>query len=196
RSAMTAASAPADRTKPLLLSVPFQSAAPAISRSSMSRPPNGALSLCVARSRVASVVDRVTDDWAGHAVSAPASAAELGAGDGDDLDARLSQKRVGVDVAVVGKNDARRGTDEIGAAVPLRALAHVVGAAGLDDAHLLETQGVANRFDQAAVLSQIERSGLRPGPVGEALDLVDYVRIDQNAAAIYEEDDRVDINCS
>src|SRR5262249_58598030 len=126
KSAMTAASAAADRTKPLLLSVSFESAASAISESSMLRPSERAHSFRSLRAQrkshrsarppVASVVDRVTDNRAGHAVSAATSAAQLGAGDGDYLDARLSQQRVGVDVAVVGENDAGGDADEIGAA--------------------------------------------------------------------------------
>ena len=83
-----------------------------------------------------SVVHGVADDRAGHAVAAAAAAAELGADDRDDLDALLAQQRVGVGVAVVGEHHARRGADEVGAAVPLGALAHVGVAAGLDDAQL------------------------------------------------------------
>jgi hypothetical protein len=57
----------------------------------------------------------VADDRAGHAMAAAAAAAELGADDGDDLDALLAQQRVGVGVAVVGEDHARRGADQVGA---------------------------------------------------------------------------------
>src|SRR5262245_2490475 len=82
------------------------------------------------------VVHRIADDWAGHAVPATPAATQLGADDRDDLDALLAQQRVGVRVAVVGEDHPRRCADEVGAAVPLRALAHVGGATGFDDAHL------------------------------------------------------------
>ena len=64
-------------------------------------------------------VDRVADDRAGHAVPAAAAAAELGADDGDHLDTRLAQQRIGVGVAVVGEHHTRFDGDEVVAAVPL-----------------------------------------------------------------------------
>src|SRR5262249_7644210 len=84
------------------------------------------------------LVDRVPNDGAGHAMPAAAAAPELGARDRYDFDAFLAQQRIGVHVAVVGKAHTRRHADEIGAAIPLRALAHVGVAAGLDDAHLFD----------------------------------------------------------
>src|SRR5215468_5258325 len=97
-------------------------------------------------SAMASVIDRLAHDRAGHAMAAAAAAAELGADDGDDLDAFLAQERVGVGVAVVGENDTRRDAYEVGAAVPLCPLAHVGRAAGLDDAHLLDAERLADRL--------------------------------------------------
>jgi hypothetical protein len=58
-------------------------------------------------------------------MAATAATTELGTRDGDDLDAGLAQQRVGVDVAVVGKDDSRGGANEVGAAVPLGAFVHV-----------------------------------------------------------------------
>ena len=90
------------------------------------------------RSRASrSVIDRVADDRAGHAVAAATSATEFGADDGDDFDPRLPEQRIGVSVAVIGEDDAGRRADEVGAAVPLGALAHVVGATRLDYADRL-----------------------------------------------------------
>lgn len=56
--------------------------------------------------------------------SAP-SPSKLGARDRDDFDALFAQKSVGVCVAIVCKYDTRRGADEIGSAVPLRAFPNV-----------------------------------------------------------------------
>src|SRR5262245_34634489 len=69
------------------------------------------------------LIHRIADDWAGHAVAAAPAAAQLGPDDGDDLDAFFTQQRVRVGVAVVGENHARRCANQVGAAVPLRALA-------------------------------------------------------------------------
>ena len=64
----------------------------------------------------------VTGDWAGHAVAAAASAAELLAGDREDLDAGLRELRVRRLVALVGDDDAGLERDDVVAVVPLRAL--------------------------------------------------------------------------
>ena len=55
-------------------------------------------------------------------MSAAAAPAEFGAADRDDLDPGLSQKRVGVDVAVVGDDHAGLERDDVVAVVPLLAL--------------------------------------------------------------------------
>src|SRR6516225_9050541 len=86
------------------------------------------------------VVDWVANDRAGHAVPATATSPEFGANDRDHLNSGLAEQGVSISVAVVSENHAGRSTNEICAAVPLGALAHVVGAAGLDHAHGLETQ--------------------------------------------------------
>ena len=52
-------------------------------------------------------LDRVAQDRAGHAARAAAAAAELGARDRDDLDARLVEPGVGLRVALVGARPAR-----------------------------------------------------------------------------------------
>ena len=97
-------------------------------------------------------------------MSAATSASKLRADDRDHLDARLAQQGIGIGIAVIGKDHARRGADQIGAAVPLRPLAHVARAAGLDQPHGFQAEGAANRFDQTAlVLAQVERSGFIPG---------------------------------
>src|SRR6516225_3417010 len=69
------------------------------------------------------VIDWIANDRAGHAVPAAAAAPELGARDRDHLDALFPQQRIGVHVAVIREDDARRGANEVGAAVPLGALA-------------------------------------------------------------------------
>ena len=85
-------------------------------------------------------------------MAAAASAAEFGADDRDDLDARLAQQRVGVGVAIVGIDDAGRCADQVRARVPLRALALVVAAAGLDDAQLLEAERLRDDVDEGLLL--------------------------------------------
>src|SRR6478736_5075346 len=94
---------------------------------------------------------RVPDQRAGHAVAASAAAAELGTDDGDHLDARPTQQRVGVGVAVIGEHHPGFDGDEVVAAVPLLALRVVRGAAGLDDPQLAQSEPGGHHFDERLV---------------------------------------------
>src|ERR687896_2527232 len=82
---------------------------------------------------VVSSLERVALDRAGHAARPSAAAPQLGAGDGDDLDAGVAQAGVGVDVALVGHDDAGRDRQHVVAVVPLLAFGLVAVAAGLED---------------------------------------------------------------
>src|SRR5580704_13706010 len=106
----------------------------------------------------ASSVGRVAGDGTGHAMAAAATAPELCPSDGDDFDPSLSEQRVCVSVAVVGEDNAWRGANEIGAAVPLGALTHVVGAAGLDHADFLRPS--ASRIVSVSPPSFLRRSSV------------------------------------
>src|SRR5262245_46567912 len=111
-------------------------------------------------------------------MSTAAAAAELGADDGDHLDAFLAQQRVGVGVAVVGEDDPGRDAYQVGAAVPLGSLAHVVRAACLDDPHLLHAQGIGDGLDEGlGVLAQFDAAGCVGRTVGVGVDGVDDVGI-------------------
>src|SRR5262245_28462788 len=86
------------------------------------------------------VVDRISRDRTGHAVITPATTAELGPGNGNDFDTFLAQQGIRIGVTVVGEDNAGRDADKIGAAVPLRALAHIRVAPRFDHAHFLEAK--------------------------------------------------------
>ena len=60
-----------------------------------------------------SVVDRVANDRAGHAMAAAAPAAKFGADNADDFNSCLAEKGIGVGVAVVGEDDAGRSANQI-----------------------------------------------------------------------------------
>ena len=75
----------------------------------------------------------IADQRTGHAVAATAALAELGAVDGQDLDAVLAHERVGVLVALVGDDDAGLERHDVVAVVPLLALGLPLVAAGADD---------------------------------------------------------------
>ena len=77
--------------------------------------------------------DGFADERAAHAAGPASASAELAAGDRDDLDAGLAELRVGVDVALVGDDDARADGEDVVAVVPLLALGLVLVAAGGDD---------------------------------------------------------------
>src|SRR5215469_8945960 len=72
-----------------------------------------------------------------HAVPTASAPSKFSAYDGDDFDACFTQQRVGIDIAVIGEDNARRCADEVGSTVPLRALSHVRSTACLDHAQLL-----------------------------------------------------------
>ena len=97
--------------------------------------------MCVLRERVA-------QDRAGHAARAAASPAELGPGDGDDLDALLAERGVGVDVALVGDDDAGREGQDVVAVVPLLALGLEAVAAGRHDAQRGDAERLARGLEQ------------------------------------------------
>ena len=92
--------------------------------------------------QVLSVSEGVARQRAGHAMAAAATAAELGARDGDHFDARPAKQRVGVDVAVVADDDSGLDGDDVVAVVPLLALGLVAVAAGGDDPQAVETEGL------------------------------------------------------
>ena len=91
-------------------------------------------------------------------MTASPSPAQFRADKGDDLNARLAQQRVGVHVAVVGKHDPRRNGDQVGAAVPLGALAEIGIAAGLDDLPLFAA--AAEQEEEAVDALRAELAGL------------------------------------
>src|SRR5262245_4994602 len=99
--------------------------------------------------------------------AAPA-AAQLRADHRDDLDAFLTQQCDTAGVAVVGEDHARRCADESGAAVPLCALAHVSGAAGLDDTHLLHSERIGHGlYERLLVLAQLDSARVVRRPIRE-----------------------------
>ena len=63
-------------------------------------------------------------------MAATAAAAKLGPPHGDDLDACLSEQRIGVSVAVVGHDNAGLQRDDVVAIIPLLALGLVDVAPG------------------------------------------------------------------
>ena len=114
-------------------------------------------------------------DRAGHAAGAAATATELEAGDRDHLDPLAAQPRVGVDVALVGDDDARRDGEDVVAVVPLLALGLVAVAAGLEQPQRRDVERPGDRGEQvvlalgarrrepAAAASSRRATGGRPG---------------------------------
>src|SRR5262249_34972755 len=98
--------------------------------------------------------DGVADERARHAVPAAAAAAQLGADDGDHLDACLSRQWVGVRVAVVGHHDAGRERHEVVAAVPLLPLRSVAVTARGNKAQLLEAERLGHHLDARSRLAR------------------------------------------
>ena len=92
--------------------------------------------------------------------------AQLSADDCDYFDARLAQQRVCVDIAVVGKDNTRRGTNKVRSAIPSCALAQLRITASVDDAQFLQSQGRSNNLEQRPlVFRQLEAAIVTGGAV-------------------------------
>src|SRR3954463_11668210 len=87
----------------------------------------------------------VAADRARQAAGPPPTAAELTARNPDDLDSRLLESRVGLDVAFVGNGEARRDGERVVAVVPLLAFRGHRVEAGVDDAQRVD----AHRFGRS-----------------------------------------------
>src|SRR5947209_7630844 len=93
-------------------------------------------------------VNWIPDNRARHTMSTAATAAQLRAFNRDDLDTLLAQQCVGVDVSVVGDNDARLECNDVVAVVPLFALLFEWVTAGLNHAQRLEIERFLHHFEE------------------------------------------------
>src|SRR4051794_8305035 len=98
------------------------------------------------------LLDGVAFDRAGHAAGATTAAAQLAAGDGDDLDALLAQVRVGGDVALVADDHAGLDREEVVAVVPLLALGGPLVLVGDQHAVVLQPDGLGDGREHVVVL--------------------------------------------
>src|SRR5215471_5842352 len=85
-------------------------------------------------------------------MTSAAATAELCTTHGDDFNASLAQQRVGVDIAVVGHDDAGCEGDHIVAVVPLLARRLISVSACLDDAQLLDPDRTGNDIRERRVV--------------------------------------------
>src|SRR6185437_7555470 len=121
-------------------------------------------------------VGRLAPDRTGHAMAATPPAPQLGAANGDDLDAGLAQKRVGIGIAVVGHDHTGLESDDVVAVVPLLPLGLPAVAAGPDHPQLLEAEGLLHDIEHASLVLADLHAALVIGRVpAVALDLVDHL---------------------
>jgi len=85
-------------------------------------------------------------------MTSAASATQFDTDDRNHLDTLLTQQSVGEPIAVVGVDHARRRAHQVGAVVPLRALAHVGVAASLDYPHRLDSEGLSHHVRERLVV--------------------------------------------
>ena len=90
------------------------------------------------------VFDRVTQDWAGHAVTTTAASPEFGRADLDDLDTSIAQEFVGVEVAIVANDHTRLEGDDVIRVIPLLALGGIRVATRRDNLQFFEVKGLGN----------------------------------------------------
>src|SRR5450830_1271238 len=140
--------------------------------------------------------DGVALNRAGHAVAAASAASQLAAGNGDHLHARLSQKRVAIDVAVVGDHYAGRQRQEIVAVIPLLALRFVTVSAGVDNTQAGYAQSLGYHIDKQCVFGpHIDRSFLFSWTQAEAPDGVDDIRKYGDQIGVAESEYRIKMHC-
>src|SRR5450830_652086 len=130
--------------------------------------------------------DGVALNRAGHAVAAASAASQLAAGNGDHLHARLSQKRVAIDVAVVGDHYAGRQRQEIVAVIPLLALRFVTVSAGVDNTQAGYAQSLGYHIDRSFLFSWTQ---------AEAPDGVDDIRKYGDQIGVAESEYRIKMHC-
>src|SRR5262245_61993478 len=113
---------------------------------------------------------------------ASTSAPEFSAGDCNHFYALLAQQGIGVDVPVVCEDDAGRDGDDVCAAVPLGAFAHVGVSSGFDHTQFLEPERLGDDVNERLLfLAQLYPARLLARTIGEGGDVIDDVRIKQNA---------------
>src|SRR6185295_344491 len=115
--------------------------------------------------------------------------------DGNDLNAGFAEQRVGCGVAVVGDHNAGFDGDQVVAAVPLLALGVIDIAASVDGLQLAQSEGGPNDLQERPGFF----SDLKPWcgiarPEGEGVDAVNDARVDRDAVAIGEGEDRVQVH--
>ena len=120
---------------------------------------------------------------------------QLGAGDGDDLDALLAELGVGAHVAVVGHHHARLQRHHVVAVVPLLALLLEGVAAGGDHAQLLEAERLPDDLQERLLLPpDVQGAGPVAGPEAERPDLLDPSEVDVGQVAVAQGEDRVQVH--
>src|SRR5687767_117887 len=93
----------------------------------------------------------VSGEGTAHAAGAAASAAELAAGDRDDLDPGLAELGVGVVVALVRDAAAWRHGEDVVAVVPLLAGGLALVPAGGDHVDAVDAERVADRCEHVGL---------------------------------------------
>src|SRR5215475_1778367 len=125
-------------------------------------------------SEICCSVRRLSPDRAGHAVTAAAAAAELGATDRDYLDPLLPEEGIGGDIAVVGNDHARLERHDVVAVIPLLPFGLVVVAARANDSQLVQPESVADHLQKRLrVLAHLERAAVVSRTGAVAFDLID-----------------------
>src|SRR5215475_2102876 len=123
------------------------------------------------------------------------AAAELGAPDGDDLDPRLAQKRVGVGVAVIADDHAGLDGDDIVAVVPLLALRLPGIAAGPDDSEMLQAERLLDDLEHAPLVLADRHPVLVIARIpAVALDLVDHFAEHRADIPVAEAEDGIEMH--
>src|SRR4029077_12456946 len=137
---------------------------------------------------------RLANDWTRHAVAAAASATELLPGDGEHLDARLGELRVGRFVPLVPNDDAGLDRDDVVAVVPLVSLGLELVAAGRDDLHVGDPERVPHLVEEGALRHLSLDAGRPAGTEEDGPDLRNDRLIQRCHVSIAEGEDRIEVH--
>src|SRR5262245_45313187 len=121
----------------------------------------------------------VTDDRAGHAVTAAAAPAELGARDRADLDAGLLHPADRRLVALVGDDDAGAERDDVVAVVPLLPLGLELVARGGDDLQVADPELLPDDVQERLLGDLCLDAAVAVGREEDRADLIDDGLVDR-----------------
>jgi hypothetical protein len=144
--------------------------------------------------RFNNLLDTITLERAGHAVTTTASLAQLKTCNIDHFHTGLTHLGNGVGIALVGHHDARLQGDGVIGIVPLLALGLVLVSTGFHDVEFRNLERIGDCVDEAGFLGHMEVAGLLAGPQAEGTNIVDDTWKCSSFVSVQQREDRVEVH--